>query len=168
MTPWELVKRSEHSHQRALFAWANCAALYGFEVANDPRGYSLEVRNAWLSVCPDNLIPPIVAPVPVLSRLFAIHNQGHGDAVRGAQAKAEGIKAGVPDIMLPVVTFRAPGGYSHGLFIELKRPKLAATAKGVTSNDQKDWIAFLTGQGYRCEVCIGWEAARDVIKDYLQ
>jgi hypothetical protein len=100
--------------------------------------------------------------------LFAIHNQGHGDAVRGAQAKAEGIKAGVPDIMLPVVTFRAPGGYSHGLFIELKRPKLAATAKGVTSNDQKDWIAFLTSQGYRCEVCIGWEAARDVIKDYLK
>ncbi|MFO4987381.1 hypothetical protein RCK87_26925, partial [Salmonella enterica subsp. enterica serovar 1,4,[5],12:i:-] len=53
--------------------------------------------------------------IPQLKRLFAIHNQGHGDKIRGNRAKAEGVKKGVPDLMLPVVI----DGYA-GLFVELK------------------------------------------------
>lgn len=161
MTPWEIVKRSEKSHQTALFAWANCAALFGFAVADDPRGYIKERREG---------LEPIYDPVPVLHRLFAIHNQGHGDKIRGAMARAEGVKAGVPDIMLPVTRCYSnhPTIKYAGLFIELKRPKEKGTQKGILSADQKGWIDFLTGQGYRCEVCFGWEEARDVIKDYLK
>lgn len=152
-SPWGLVKKSEHSHQRALFAWANCAAIYGIGQANRVETYTLKDREQWG-------IQPIV-PRPELSLLFAIHNQGHGDKIRGAQAAAEGIKAGVPDICLPVPTITGPTTWHGALFIELKRPK------GSLQANQSDWIARLREQGYRAEICVGWEAARDVIIDYL-
>lgn len=169
MTPWDLVKRSEHSHQKAVFAWANCAARYGFHIADDPRGYVLAER--------EKIDPRNVLPVPELSRLFAVHNQGHGDKIRGAQAKAEGVKAGVPDMVLPVprkiVRTEPPDlgivtGWYHGLFIELKRAKAKATAAGTESDIQTDWRAYLTSQGYRCVVAVGWQEAVDAIKEYLR
>lgn len=161
MTPWELASKSEHSQQRALFAWANCAALYGFAVANSPAGYVHLERGVsdW-----------VYAPVPALKLLFAIHNQGHGDRIRGAQAKAEGVKAGVPDIMLPVPRGNnLPHPYAYnGLFIELKRPGAPKVRAGKESKVQTDWIAELRAQGYRAKVCIGWEAAAQVIEDYMR
>ena len=161
MTPWDLVKRSEHSHQRAVFAWANCAALYGMAIADQPEAYSLVEREKLLAGNPYLQIEP----VPELSRLFAIHNQGHGDAIRGAQAKAEGVKAGVPDIMLPVSGQRA----GCGLFIELKRPKLKGKVQAGTESDiQADWRAYLTSQGYVCHVCVGWIEAVGAIRAYLR
>jgi hypothetical protein len=155
MTPWELASKSEHSHQRALFAWTNCAAQYGFTVADDIRGYDMKTRG--------DIRIPGYEPVPELARLFAIHNQGHGDAIRGGKAKAEGVKAGVPDIMLPVPSWNYPGQIRYcGLFIELKRPKV-----GVTSEKQSDWLDYLNEAGYRCHVCYGWCEAADAIRDYL-
>lgn len=160
MTPWELVKKSEHSHQRAVFAWANCAARYGFWTADQPEGYVKEHRDLMFKS-----VGQVGGPVPELHRLFAIHNQGHGDKIRGAQAKAEGVKAGVPDIMLPVSGQRA----GCGLFIELKRPKLKGKVQAGTESDiQADWRAYLTGQGYVCHVCVGWQEAVAAIKDYLK
>lgn len=67
------------------------------------------------------------------------------------------MKAGVPDLFLPV----SRDGY-HGLFIELKRQ-----AGGRVSDEQKEWIQELRDQGYRVEVCKGWEAAAGVLKNYL-
>lgn len=168
MTPWELVKKSEHSHQRAVFAWANCVAMYGFEVAADPRGYSLGERHS-IPAYHNSL------PVPELGRLFAVHNQGHGDKIRGAHARAEGVKPGVPDIILPVVRYR---GFDYvkpcpGLFIEMKRPKLGKTAEsvaiaaGVKSQAQDDWGDFLKGQGYQVEVAVGWLEAVNLISAYM-
>lgn len=172
MTPWELVKKSEHSHQRALFAWANCAAMYGFDIANDPRGYSVSTRDQLIREMMDNGWRP-APPRTELARLFAIHNQGHGDIIRGGLAKAEGVKPGVPDIMLPVPKiFRYSNSNDTnvkycGLFVELKRPKTAMNAKGTASEIQSDWIEFLREQGYACKVCIGWEDGAAAIRDYL-
>lgn len=153
MTPWELAAKSEHSQQRALFAWANCVAEYGFKFAAMPDYYSRDGRAALAAV--SGLVK--VPGVPELSLLFAIHNAGHGDAIRGAQAKAEGVKAGVPDIMLPVP--RVVGVYTaYGLFIELKKVK-----KGVVSVVQSNWGAQLQQQGYAFRLCKGWiEAANDI------
>jgi len=164
MTPWELVKKSEHSHQRATFAWANCVALHGFELAARPEGYNLTER--FLSGLAS-------IPVPELSRLFAIHNQGHGDKIRGAMAKAEGVKAGVPDMLLPVRRMLTQGGggwaptYAPGLFLELKRPKGLKIAAGVTSEDQAEWNHYLTGQGYWVKVAVGWIEAANAIAEYM-
>lgn len=158
MTPWQLAKTSEHSHQRALFAWANCAATYGFYVAQYGDAYTKATRERWFewaSITPD--------PAPEMLRLFAVHNQGHGDAIRGGRAKAEGVKAGVPDVMLPVS--RRFDGFSNGLFIELKLPGFTPSA---VKPDQRDWHDYLRSQGYSVEVCGGWIDAANTIMSYLR
>lgn len=96
--------------------------------------------------------------MPELSLLFAIPNGGHRSKRQGALLKLTGVKAGVPDVFLPV----ARGGY-HGLFIEMKARRKGARA----TQEQKDWIVALERQGYRALVCIGFEAARAAILDYL-
>lgn len=169
LDPWAYSERgTEHSEQVALFSFCNMAANHGLDLANDPNSYNIKGYAASASKKDK--------PVPVLKRLFAIHNQGHGDAIRGARASAEGVKSGVPDLCLPVskpkLTTRgypdANGGFEAcGLYIELKRKAAKGKAKGVTSDKQDDWIEFLQSQGYQCEVCYGWEEARDVILEYL-
>ena len=94
---------------------------------------------------------------PELALLFHIPNGGGRSKAEAGRFKAEGVKAGVPDLFLPV-----PHGGYHGLFIELKRQ-----AGGRVSTEQKEWIEKLREQGYRVEVCKGWEAAAEVIKEYL-
>jgi hypothetical protein len=81
--------------------------------------------------------------------------------------KDEGVRKGVPDLCLPVPMW---GRYTddgqidwyHGLFIEMKKEK-----GGTVSKEQKEWIELLKKQGYRVEVCKGYEAAVKVLEDYL-
>lgn len=95
---------------------------------------------------------------PELGLLFAVPNGGKRDKVTGARLKAEGVKAGVPDVWLPV----ARQGF-HGLVIELK-----ADEKGRPSKEQMTWLAELTEQGYLAVVCHGCEAAKGVLMEYLR
>lgn len=94
---------------------------------------------------------------PELEHLYHCPNGGSRNPVEAARLKAQGVKAGVPDLFLPVPRV----GY-HGLYIEMKRQK-----GGRVSDDQKDWIAFLTAQGYRTAVCKGAEEAIREITQYL-
>ena len=71
--------------------------------------------------------------------------------------KAEGLKAGVPDLCLPV----ARQGY-HGLYIEMKYGRNKPTAK------QKWWLEKLAEQGYKTIVCWGADEAIAVLEDYLE
>lgn len=93
-----------------------------------------------------------------LALLFAVPNGGHRHKRQAALLKLTGVKAGVPDVFLPV----ARGGY-HGLWIEMKSTQKTARV----SPEQKQWLADLTGQGYRAVVCKGFEAARDEVLAYL-
>lgn len=95
---------------------------------------------------------------PELRLLHHIPNGGSRGKAEAARFKAEGVKAGVPDLFLPV----ARGPY-HGLFIEMKKLK-----GGRVSAEQKAWIAALKAQGYRAEVCHDWEEAAALIEDYLE
>lgn len=167
MTPWELAKDTEHSQQRALFAWANCAALFGFYAAQYGDCYNKEKRDRAFAL--GNGLGAKGITVPELSLFFAIHNQGHGDRIRGAQAKAEGVKAGVPDMFLPVMRVHPePEPYRHvtrpyyGLFIELKKTK-----KGIVSDEQIVWAGLLSKQGYAVSICKGWIEAANCIMGYL-
>lgn len=93
---------------------------------------------------------------PELALLFAIPNGGKRSPVTAAMLKAEGVKAGVPDLCLPV----ARKGF-HGLYIELK-------AKGGTmQQSQVQWQQDLNAQGYMAVTCMGWLAARDTLESYL-
>lgn len=100
---------------------------------------------------------------PELKYMFAIPNGGWRGVITGANLKAEGVKEGVPDILLPVK--RAQWS---GLFIEMKRAKSAGKAKGIVSSEQLDYMAFLQWQSYWCSVCVGWEAAKDAIIQYMR
>ena len=95
---------------------------------------------------------------PELRLLFHIPNGGSRGKVEAARFKAEGVKAGVPDLFLPV----ARGPY-HGLFIEMKRQ-----SGGRTSDAQRKWIAALAAQGYLATICYGWKEAAELIEDYLE
>ena len=94
---------------------------------------------------------------PELRLLFAVPNGGKRDAAEAAHLKRQGVKAGVPDLLLPVCR----GGYS-GLGIELK------VGDNKPTDLQLAWHAELRDQGWRVEVCYGATAAIDVLREYLQ
>ncbi len=93
---------------------------------------------------------------PELELLYHVPNGGKRDRTTAAKLKAEGVKAGVPDLVLPV----GRGGYL-GLYIEMK------VGKNKTTENQEYWLKKLTEQGYRTAVCYGWEEASAVLEDYL-
>jgi hypothetical protein len=165
-TPAELAKtNSEHAHQRALFAWANMAARLGFKAAWDDRCY---VEAGYGDATYGLYAEPTL---PVMKRLFAIANGGaRGDdqrskAIRGGQLKAEGVKKGVPDVMLP-----APWIDRRycGLLIEMKRPKAEGQSQGKASAEQSDWIGYLRSVGYAVSVCFDWISAAKDIQSYVE
>lgn len=94
---------------------------------------------------------------PLLDMLYAVPNGGSRYMAEAVNLKRQGVKAGVPDMFLPV----ARHGY-HGLYIELKRIKC-----GRLSLAQKFWLERLREQGYAACVCFGADDARKVIKAYL-
>jgi hypothetical protein len=94
---------------------------------------------------------------PELEWLHAVPNGGKRSKIEAACLIGEGVKAGVPDMCLPV----SRGGY-HGLYIELKRIK-----GGKVSNAQERWIDGLTANGYCAKVCKGWQEAAKLIIWYL-
>lgn len=94
---------------------------------------------------------------PELRLMYHIPNEGVRTKANGGRLKAEGMKAGVPDICLPC----ARGGY-HGLYIEMKR------IGGRPTKSQEQWISDLNAQGYYAVVCYGWESAQKVIELYLK
>ena len=93
---------------------------------------------------------------PELDLLYHIPNGGKRDYGTAKRLKAEGVKAGVPDICLPV-----PSGKYHGLYIELK------AGRNKTTENQDKWLEALSLQGYFTAVCYGWNEAREVIIKYL-
>ena len=98
-----------------------------------------------------------LAKYPQLRLLYHIPNGGSRNAAEAASLKRQGVKAGVPDLCLPVAR-----GARHGLYIELKAGKNRAT------KPQEEWIAALREQGYEAQVCTGWQCAAQVIESYLK
>ena len=95
---------------------------------------------------------------PLLRMLYHTPNGGLRDKATAQALRRAGVKAGVPDLFLPV----ARGGH-HGLWIELKRSDHSNHA----SPDQEWWIEQLRQQGYRAVVCYGASEAIAEIEDYL-
>jgi hypothetical protein len=93
---------------------------------------------------------------PELEWLFAVPNGYHRDIRVARKVKAAGAKPGIPDLVLPV-----PRGRYHGLYLELK------VGRNKPTEEQEKWLEHLQGVGYFAAWCVGWEAARDMIVDYL-
>jgi len=92
---------------------------------------------------------------PNMDMLFAIPNGGDRRPSVGATLMAEGVKKGVPDLMLPI-----PVGLYPGLFIEMKRPD------GRIRPDQIEWHQKLRSQGYAVVEAFNWMSAVKALIDY--
>lgn len=133
MTPEQIAGTSEGSHQTAFFAW--CATAKKEH--------------------------------PDLEWCYHVPNgDSRGDKrsamITGARLKAQGVKAGVPDIGLDV----ARKGF-HGLRIELKRPGIERAKNGGCSDEQICWIDRLRSQGYCVEIAYSWIDAKNILLWYL-
>lgn len=105
-----------------------------------------------------------------LGLLFAIPNgaklpygknrKGQRFSKEALRLLAEGMQPGVPDICMAY-----PCNGAAGLYVELKRAQKSLSR---VSDEQWKWIDRLRHFGYRAEICYGWEAARDVILNYLE
>lgn len=91
-----------------------------------------------------------------LELIYHCPNGGKRNSREAGALKRQGVKAGVPDLYLPV----ARHNY-HGLYIEMKVGKNSCT------ENQMNWIKKLQEQGYSCEVCYGADNAIKVIQEYL-
>lgn len=126
-----------------------------------PRVTEHDLQTALITRC--NLMS---AQIPQLRLLFAIPNgaklpftvDANGQRVsrQGAFLRAEGLKAGVPDLFLPVAR-----GRFHGLFVEMKRPG------NKPSDEQNKWMGDLSAEGYACVVCYSDDEAYSTILAYL-
>ena len=94
---------------------------------------------------------------PELDLMYHVPNEGKRSAAMGARLKAEGLKAGVPDVCLPT----AHGGYI-GLYIEMK------VKPNKPTEQQKQWLRDLRGTGHFTAVCYTWEEAKDLIEEYIR
>jgi hypothetical protein len=83
-------------------------------------------------------------------RMFHIPNGGHRAISVAKKLKAEGVKAGVPDLFIP----------AWRIWIEMKR-----TQGGKVSKEQEDWAEYLRGIGYVVIIAAG---AREASLQLLQ
>jgi hypothetical protein len=124
------MQHIEHKHQVALIHWSRHVQLA--EAADVKPGSK------------------------IADYLLAIPNGGRRDQREAVRLKAEGVKPGVSDLLLPL----RRGGYA-GLWLEMKAPGKRPT------KDQAEWLERMNAAGYHATWCDDWEAAAQVITDYL-
>lgn len=90
--------------------------------------------------------------------LFAVPNGGRRDRITGARLKAEGVVAGVSDLILLRHDLQGHGA----LLIEMK------TRKGQQSREQLEWQHAVTKDGgYKYTVCRSLDDFRGEVEAYL-
>jgi len=106
------------------------------------------------------LLKEVTLRYPTAAKLiYHVPNGGHRHKLVAIKLKEQGVKAGVPDLVLPM----ARGGY-FGLYIEFKAmPPFDAPV----SASQDAYIQALTEQGYLAIVCRGHIDALEAIRAYL-
>lgn len=108
------------------------------------------------------LIKLFRAQYPVIG-LLLIHIPNGGsrkNAFEGWRLKEQGVRAGVSDLFLPV----ARGGF-FGLWIEFKA---APPNDAVVSDSQEVWLGLMRDQGFDVHVCLGVDAALQVLNEYMK
>lgn len=88
--------------------------------------------------------------------LFAVPNQGRRGKANASRMKAEGMVAGVADLILLV-----PRGGYNGACVELKAPG------GKATKAQSEWLEARRKDGYYTMVAYGDTCAIQVFIDYL-
>lgn len=94
---------------------------------------------------------------PQLKLLYHVPNGGSRNRVEAAKLKRMGVKAGVPDLVLPIPM----GGYA-GLYIEMKVGSNKPTKR------QQEWIECLKMYGHRVQTCYCANEAIETIENYMK
>lgn len=91
-------------------------------------------------------------------RLFAVPNGGRRDVTTAAKLKAEGVVAGVADLIL------LKSNHDYGaLLVEMK------TLKGRQRDSQKQWQNLVCADGeYKYVVCHSFDDFKREVDDYLK
>lgn len=89
--------------------------------------------------------------------LFAVPNGSYRNKATAGKLKAEGVVAGVADLILLV-----PRNQYHGLCIEMK------TDKGRQSPEQKGWMEMVEAKGYRYIIIRSLELFINSVENYLK
>lgn len=86
-----------------------------------------------------------------------VPNGGYRGKIAGSRLKSQGVKPGVPDILI----FDSPPSKprAHGVAIELKRAK-----GGRVSKEQSQWLKDLQERGWVSLVCHGYERTVEAIE----
>lgn len=92
---------------------------------------------------------------PLWGLIYAIPNGGHRKKGVAAKLKAEGVRAGVPDLCWPI----ARHGY-HGLYMELK------IGRNRPTDAQRAWINTLIAQNYYVVVTFEFNHALEQLEWY--
>jgi acyl-CoA hydrolase len=103
-----------------------------------------------------NFIRALESRYPSLEYVYAVPNGGYRPKRTAAMMKAEGQKAGVPDIWVPVVR-----GNKNGLVIEMKKGYNKPT------DDQVLWLNRMVAQNWVAFVAYHRDTARKLILRYL-
>jgi hypothetical protein len=126
------VGQSEHEMQAEVMRWAKKAAKFHPEIS-------------------------LLFAIPNGATLSARRDQaGRRVSRQAVKLKAEGLKAGVPDMFLA-----AARGNWHGIFIEQK------TRHGKVSSVQRAWLNLLLAQGYYALVSFSASETILVLATYL-
>ena len=104
--------------------------------------------------------PPEDAEQQVLAKWLDMHrinwfhppNGGHRNVIVASKLKAQGVKRGVPDVMIVDPPPASPENV--GTAIELKRRK-----GGHLTDEQKEWLETLQERGWATAVCRGADEA---------
>jgi len=94
----------------------------------------------------------------VFELIYHVPNGGHRHKKVAEKLKDQGVKAGIPDLVLPM----ARGGY-FGMYIEFK----ATVDPAPVSPSQQACIRRLNDQGYLAIVCRGHFDAMEQLRAYL-
>lgn len=161
MRPDTIAKSgTEHGHQAALFCFVAVVRLLGFEQAW-----------AWADGKDVKIDPTAEEVVPDLAWYHAIPNGANygdderGSRITGGKMKAEGLRKGVLDTLLPVRRV-----WASGLYIEMKKPTLKSKkdAWNGMSDEQKEFAKFVQSQSFIVEVCYTWREAAQILQRYLE
>ena len=99
---------------------------------------------------------------PLASLLFAIPNGGSRNPREGARLKAQGVTAGVPDLLLAKPRYDEAGHVvCAGLWLELK------VGKNKPSPEQCQIMTLLAANGYRVVVVFTFEEFQAVIQTHI-
>lgn len=87
-----------------------------------------------------------------------VPNGGMRNKAVAGKLKAQGVKSGVPDVLVFSPPPNFPG--SRGVAIELKRVK-----GGTLSTEQKNWLDNLANLGWIAQCCNGCGDAIDLLRE---